>query len=104
MATRRVASSMRLTSPERSTPWTASSLSASGATMWFEIMVESAMVETMTMEVAALRPPMKMKVASASRPKWSGRSSMKRSGFDPSGSAAPPTAAKGSTKSDISSM
>ena len=70
-------------------------------TMWFETMVESAMAATITMEVAAEKPPRKAMSASSFEPAASGTVRTKRSGSSPGRIARPPIAI-GSTKSEIS--
>jgi hypothetical protein len=60
-------------------------------------MVESAMAATITIEVAAEKPPRKASIASPSWPRLSGSVSTNRSGFSPAGSNSSPTTAIGST-------
>ena len=68
-------------------------------------MVETAIVSTMTMPVAADRPPMKASIASAVCPPESGKERMKFSGFIcPGPKCSRPPMASGKTKRLISSM
>ncbi len=94
MLIRRLTSSSALTSPltpaERR-----GSRSTIGMTMWFDTMIDSAMLATITIEVAEENPPMNTSRASAL---WScsiGRVRTNMSGFEPAGRVARPTIAIG---------
>ena len=96
MLTRRLRSSRRRTSPLASSR-THGRCSATGMMMWLETIVDSAMAATMTIEVAAEKPPRNASSATSPRPAHSGSVSMNMSGFAPEGSQASPAAAIGST-------
>ena len=76
--------------------------SHNGTMTWLEIMVESAIAATITIEVAAENPPRKARSAMSPRPAESGTVRTKRSGLAPSPWVASPAAAIGRTKSDMS--
>ena len=100
MLMRRLRSSSRRTSPLA--PWaTHGRRSATGTMTWFETMVESAIEATMTIEVAAEKPPRKVSSAISGRFAHIGKVSMNMSGFAPAGSQASPPMAIGSTNSVI---
>src|SRR3546814_11983802 len=84
MLMRRLTSSSDLTSP-----LTPAELhgrrSAIGMTIWFETMMDSAMLATITIEVAEEKPPMNTSRASALWPWWSGKVSTNMSGWEPAG-------------------
>ena len=66
-------------------------------TRWFEIMIDSAMLETMTIEVAADSPPMKANSASVFCPAESGTVSTNRSGLASGGRTLRPEIVIGTT-------
>jgi hypothetical protein len=70
--------------------------------MWFDIIVASAIVATITIEAAEEKPPRKASTASPSRPWLSGTVSTNMSGFAPSGRSSSPVTAIGTTKRLIS--
>ena len=66
--------------------------------MWLDTIVASAMVATITIEVAEENPPRKESIASPLRSCDSGNVSTKRSGFEPAGIISSPITAIGTTK------
>lgn len=97
MLTRRVCSRKRRTSP-LAPSFTHCMRIASGITRWFEIIVESAIEATITIEVAEEKPPRNDSSATRSSPAHMGSVSTNMSGFEPAGRYASPAMAIGRTK------
>jgi hypothetical protein len=75
--------------------------SAIGMIRWLEIIVDSAIDETITIEVADEKPPRKASSAIAFWSWLSGSVSTNRSGFEPPGSRLSPATAIGMTNRQI---
>ena len=104
MATRREVNSRRVTPSGRALALKPCERRATGTTMWFETMIESAIEETMIIEVALENPPMKAK---SERICWlaeRGRVSTNISGSAPEVISALPMMAMGTVKMLMPSM
>ena len=71
-------------------------------TTWFDTIVDSASVATITMDVADENPPRNDSTARPVCPWAKGTLTTNRSGFDPAGSSFRPTTAMGTTNRLIS--
>ncbi len=100
---RRDSSTTWRTSPEKLTA-SFRRRSQTGMTMWFDTMVDSAIAATITIDVAELNPPRKLRTASPSWPWLSGTVSTNRSGFAPTGNRSRPATAIGTMNRLIKPM
>jgi len=96
MDSRRDISTMARTSPCTVAP-SGRSPSHRGSTTWFDTIVDSAMVATITMDVADENPPRNASTASQSCPSAMGTVTTNRSGFALAGRRSSPTTAMGTT-------
>ena len=97
MEARRATSTTLRTSPDTTAPSRPCAFSHTGMTTWFDTIVASASVATITIDVADENPPRKLRPARPSRPSARGIVSTKRSGFEPAGIRSRPTTAMGTT-------